>query len=134
MGIMTVWTLLVPAALFSSAPACYSRWRPAARWNPRSLAGTAGALVGGLQKYRLRRPGLALGDDAADRSKQPGAIDDANGTADSTVLATAGFTRFSRRPAAGLSAAISPDSGLRLIPGVRFASGKIIAPGFVASE
>ena len=74
-----------------------------------------------------------MGDDAADRSKQPGAIDDANGTADSTVLATAGFT-LQPPPAAGLSAAISPDSGLRLIQASASRPGKIIAPGFVASE
>lgn len=46
---MNVWTLLVPAALFSSAPGCCFRWQPAAQWSLSVLAGTAGALVGGLQ-------------------------------------------------------------------------------------
>lgn len=48
-GVMNVWTLLVPAALFFSVPGCCFRWRPAARWNRSPSAGTAGALVGGLQ-------------------------------------------------------------------------------------
>lgn len=32
-GVMNVWTLLVPAALFFSVPGCCFRWRPAARWS-----------------------------------------------------------------------------------------------------
>ena len=33
-GVMTIWTLLVPAALFSSAQACCFRWQLLARWSP----------------------------------------------------------------------------------------------------
>lgn len=31
--VMNVWTLLVPAALFSSAPECCFRWQPAVQWS-----------------------------------------------------------------------------------------------------
>ncbi len=48
-GVMNVWTLLIPAALFFSVPGCCFHWLPAARWSRSLLAGTAGALVGGLQ-------------------------------------------------------------------------------------
>ena len=32
-GVMNVWTLLVPAALFFRCRGCCFRWRPAAQWN-----------------------------------------------------------------------------------------------------
>lgn len=49
-GVMNVWTLLVPPRCSFSVPGCCFRWRPAARWRAVPLlAGTAGALVGGLQ-------------------------------------------------------------------------------------
>ncbi len=35
-GVMNVWTLLIPAALFFSVPGCCFHWLPAARWS-RSL-------------------------------------------------------------------------------------------------
>ncbi len=31
--VMNVWTLLVPAALFSSVPGCCFRWQPVAQWS-----------------------------------------------------------------------------------------------------
>ncbi len=32
-GVMNVWTLLIPAALFFSVPGCCFHWLPAARWS-----------------------------------------------------------------------------------------------------
>ena len=55
-GIMTVWTLLIPAALFFGAGCC-SRLPPAAPWSrsvPRGYGGCAG---GRFAKHRFRRAG-----------------------------------------------------------------------------
>ncbi|GHK36447.1 multidrug transporter EmrD [Escherichia coli] len=73
-GVMNVWTLLVPAALFFSVPGCCFRWRPAARWN-RSPSGGHGWRAGRRSaKHWFRRAGVALCDVAANRSGQPGLL------------------------------------------------------------
>ncbi len=60
---------------------------------------------GRLAEYRLRRAGLAVGDDAANRSGQPRPADDADGPVDSAVLAAAGLALYPPS-AAGISAAV----------------------------
>ncbi len=60
---------------------------------------------GRLAEYRLRRAGLAVGDDAANRSGQPRPADDADGPVDSAVLAAAGLA-LHPPSAAGISAAV----------------------------
>lgn len=89
-GVMNVWTLLVPAALFFSVPGCCFRWRPAARWS-RSFPGGHGWRAGRRStKHWFRRAGVALCDVAANRSGQHRVVDDLNGIVDRAVLATAG--------------------------------------------
>lgn len=88
-GVMNVWTLLVPAALFFSVPGCCFRWRPAARWS-RSLSGGHGWRAGRRStKHWFRRAGVALCDVAANRSGQPGLLMTLMGLL-IAVLATAG--------------------------------------------
>ena len=104
-GIMTVWTLLVPAALFFFGAGMLFPLATSGAMEPFPfLAGTAGWR---LAEYRLRRAGLAVGDDAANRAKQPRPADDVNGPVDSAVLAAAGLALY-QPPAAGLSAAGAP--------------------------
>lgn len=89
-GVMNVWTLLIPAALFFSVPGCCFHWLPAARWS-RSLPGGHRWRAGRRSaKHWFRRAGVALCDVAANRSGQPGVVDDLNGIVDRAVLATAG--------------------------------------------
>lgn len=89
-GVMNVWTLLVPAALFffgagmlfplatSGAMEPFPSWRARlARWSA-------------VCKHWFRRAGVALCDVAANRSGQPGVVDDLNGIVDRAVLAAAG--------------------------------------------
>ena len=90
-GVMNVWTLLVPAALFFFGAGMLFPLATSGAMEPFPfLAGTAGALVGGLQKHWFRRAGVALCDVAANRSGQPGVVDDLNGIVDRAVLAAAG--------------------------------------------
>lgn len=104
LGIMTVWTLLVPAALFFFGAgmlfplATSGAMEPVPRRNRRGAGGR-------LAEYRLRRAGLAVGDDAANRSGQPRPADDADGPVDSAVLAAAGLA-LHPPSAAGISAAV----------------------------
>ena len=89
-GVMNVWTLLIPAALFffgaDAVSTGYQRRDGAVplpgghRWR----AGRRSA------KHWFRRAGVALCDVAANRSGQPGIVDDLNGIVDRAVLATAG--------------------------------------------
>ncbi|WP_368660574.1 hypothetical protein [Shigella flexneri] len=73
-GVMNVWTLLVPAALFFSVPGCCFRWRPAARWS-RSPSWRARLVRwSAVCKTLFRRAGVALCDVAANRSGQPGLL------------------------------------------------------------
>ena len=76
------------------------------------LAGTAGALVGGPAEYRLRRAGLAVGDDAANRLRGSlGLLMMLMGLLILAVLAAAGLALYPPS-AAGISAAgRSPDGG-----------------------
>lgn len=90
-GVMNVWTLLVPAALFFFG---------AGMLFPLATSGAMGAvpLPGGHRrragrrsaKHWFRRAGVAISDVAANRSGQPGVVDDLNGIVDRAVLATAG--------------------------------------------
>ncbi len=72
-GVINVWTLLIPAALFFSVPGCCFHWLPAARWSRSPSAGTAGAGRRSA-KHWFRRAGVALCDVAANRSGQPGLL------------------------------------------------------------
>ncbi len=119
-GVMNVWTLLIPAALFSSVPGCYFHWLPAARWSrsvPRRHRWRAGRRAA---KYWFRRTGVAFGNAAANRSGQPGTVDDPYGIADPGVLAAAGVTDI----ASGTDGLTFPSPGF--LPGVSH-SGAIIA-------
>ena len=108
LGVMTVWTLLVPAALFFFGAGMLFPRRDGAIPVPRRYRRGAGWR---LAEYRLRRTGLAVGDDAAKRSGQSRSADDADGSVDSAVLAAAGLALYPPS-AAGLSTAWrSPDSG-----------------------
>ncbi len=95
---MNVWTLLVSrrAVLFRCRDAV-SRWRPAAQMEPFPfLAGLAGALVGGLQN--IGSGVLAsLCDVAANRSGQPGVVDDLNGIVDPCCAQLPLATRMSHQ-------------------------------------
>ncbi len=107
LGIMTVWTLLVPAALFFFGagmlfPLATSGADGAVPVSRRNRRGAGGRLA----EYRLRRAGLAVGDDAANRSGQPRPADDADGPVDSAVLAAAGLALHPPPSAAGISAAV----------------------------
>lgn len=89
-GVMNVWTLLVPPRCSFSVPGCCFRWRPAARWS-RSPSGWHRGRAGRRSaKHWFRRARVALCDVAANRSGQPGVVDDLNGIVDRAVLATAG--------------------------------------------
>ncbi len=58
-GVMNVWTLLVPAALFFFGAGCCFRWRPAARWS-RSPSWRDGWRAGRRSaKHWFRRAGVA---------------------------------------------------------------------------
>ncbi len=91
-GVMNVWTLLVPAALFffrcRDAVSAGDQRRDGAV--PPSLAGTAGALVGGLQN--IGSGVLASLSAMLPQTGQgsPGVVDDLNGIVDRAVLAAAG--------------------------------------------
>lgn len=61
---------------------------------------------GRITKHRFRRAGVAVGDDAANRPGQPRPADDADGIADSAVLA-----------AAGIAVSSTSATGLRLLCG-----------------
>lgn len=72
---------------------------------------------GRLAEYRLRRAGLAVGDDAANRSGQPRPADDADGPVDSAVLAAAGLA-LHPPSAAGISAAAVPRMAVDALSGL----------------
>lgn len=72
---------------------------------------------GRLAEYRLRRAGLAVGDDAANRSGQPRPADDADGPVDSAVLAAAGLALYPPS-AAGISAAAVPRMAADALSGL----------------
>lgn len=121
---MTVWTLLVPAALFFFGAGMLFPLATSGAMEPFPfLAGTAGALVGGLQNIGS---GVlaAVGDDAANRSGQPRPADDADGPVDSAVLAAAGLALYPPS-AAGISAAAVP--GWRLTPYPGYRTGRLPA-------
>lgn len=90
-GVMNVWTLLVSrrAVLFRCRDAVSAGDQrrdgavPLPGWH-RGRAGRRSA------KHWFRRAGVALCDVAANRSGQPGVVDDLNGIVDRAVLATAG--------------------------------------------
>lgn len=118
LGIMTVWTLLVPAALFffgagMVVPAGHQRRDGAVPVPRRNRRGAGGRLA----EYRLRRAGLAVGDDAANRSGQPRPADDADGPVDSAVLAAAGLALYPPS-AAGISAAAVPRMAADALSGL----------------
>lgn len=90
-GVMNVWTLLVPAALFffgrRDAVSAGDQRRDGAVPLPGGHGWRAGRRSA---KHWFRRAGVALCDVAANRSGQPGVIDDLNGIVDRAVLAAAG--------------------------------------------
>lgn len=89
-GVMNVWTLLVPAALFFfGAGMLFPLATSGAMAVP--LPGGHGWRAGRRSaKHWFRRAGVALCDVAANRSRQPGVVDDLNGIVDRAVLAAAG--------------------------------------------
>ncbi len=118
LGIMTVWTLLVPAALFffgagmlfPLATSGAMETVPVSRRNRRGPGGR-------LAEYRLRRAGLVVGDDAANWSGQPRPADDADGPVDSAVLAAAGLA-LHPPSAAGISTAVVPRMAADALSGL----------------
>ncbi len=57
-GVMNVWTLLVPAALFFFVPGCCFRWRPAARWSRSPSWGHGWRAGRWSAKHWFRRAGV----------------------------------------------------------------------------
>ncbi len=90
-GVMNVWTLLVPAALFFFGAGMLFPLATSGAMEPFPLPGGHGWRAGRRSaKHWFRRAGVALCDVAANRSGQPGVVDDLNGIVDRAVLAAAG--------------------------------------------
>ncbi len=90
-GVMNVWTLLVPAALFFFGAGMLFPLATSGAMEPVPLPGGHGWRAGRRSaKHWFRRAGVALCDVAANRSGQPGVVDDLNGIVDRAVLAAAG--------------------------------------------
>lgn len=90
-GVMNVWTLLVPAALFFFGAGMLFPLATSGAMEPFPFPGGHGWRAGRRStKHWFRRAGVALCDVAANRSGQPGVVDDLNGIVDRAVLATAG--------------------------------------------
>ncbi len=90
-GVMNVWTLLVPAALFFFGAGMLFPLATSGAMEPFPFSGGHGWRAGRRSaKHWFRRAGVALCDVAANRSGQPGVIDDLNGIVDRAVLAAAG--------------------------------------------
>lgn len=90
-GVMNVWTLLVPAALFFFGAGMLFPLGDQRRDGAVPLPGGHGWRAGRRSaKHWFRRAGVALCDVAANRSGQPGVVDDLNGIVDRAVLAAAG--------------------------------------------
>ncbi len=69
LGIMNIWTLLIPAALFFFGAGMLFPLATSGAMEPFPfLAGTAGALVGGLQKLRFRAARVVIRAAAAERA------------------------------------------------------------------
>ena len=100
--VMSVWTLLIPAALFFFGAGMLFLATSGAMEPFPFLAGTAGALVGGLQNIGSGAL-AAFGYDAADRAGEFRLADDPDGAADFAVLAAAGVACLASRTA-GLTA------------------------------
>ncbi len=73
-GVINVWTLLIPAALFFSVPGCCFHWLPAARWSRSPSGGHRWRAGRRSAKHWFRRAGVALCDVAANRSGQLGLL------------------------------------------------------------
>ena len=89
-GVMNVWTLLVPVAVLfrcRDAVSAGDQRRDGAVPLPGGHGWRAGRRSA---KHWFRRAGVALCDVAANRSGQPGVVDDLNGIVDRAVLAAAG--------------------------------------------
>ncbi len=90
-GVMNVWTLLVPAALFFFGAGMLFPLATSGAMEPFPFPGGHGWRAGRRSaKHWFRRAGVALCDVAANRSGQPGVVDDLNGIVDRAVLAAAG--------------------------------------------
>ena len=90
-GVMNVWTLLIPAALFFFGAGMLFPLATSGAMEPFPfLAGHRWRAGRRSAKHWFRRAGVALCDVAANRSGQPGIVDDLNGIVDRAVLATAG--------------------------------------------
>ncbi len=90
-GVMNVWTLLVPAALFFFGAGMLFPLATSGAMEPFPFSGGHGWRAGRRSaKHWFRRAGVALCDVAANRSGQPGVVDDLNGIVDRAVLAAAG--------------------------------------------
>lgn len=90
-GVMNVWTLLVPAALFFFGAGMLFPLATSGAMETVPLPGGHGWRAGRRSaKHWFRRAGVALCDVAANRSGQPGVVDDLNGIVDRAVLAAAG--------------------------------------------
>lgn len=90
-GVMNVWTLLIPAALFFFGAGMLFPLATSGAMEPFPFPGGHRWRAGRRSaKHWFRRAGVALCDVAANRSGQPGIVDDLNGIVDRAVLATAG--------------------------------------------
>lgn len=90
-GVMNVWTLLVPAALFFFGAGMLFPLATSGAMEPFPFPGGHGWRAGRRSaKHWFRRAGVALCDVAANRSGQPRVVDDLNGIVDRAVLAAAG--------------------------------------------
>ncbi|GHK45714.1 hypothetical protein ECZU08_13100 [Escherichia coli] len=89
-GVMNVWTLLIPAALFFFGAGMLFPLATSGAMEPFPFGGHRWRAGRRSAKHWFRRAGVALCDVAANRSGQPGIVDDLNGIVDRAVLATAG--------------------------------------------
>lgn len=89
-GVMNVWTLLVPAALFFFGAGMLFPLATSGAMEPFPSGGHGWRAGRRSAKHWFRRAGVALCDVAANRSGQPGVVDDLNGIVDRAVLAAAG--------------------------------------------
>lgn len=92
-GVMNVWTLLIPAALFFFGAGMLFPLATSGAMEPFPfLAGTAGALVGGLQNIGSGVLAWLSAMLPQNGQEQSGTVDDPYGIADHGVLAAAGVT------------------------------------------
>lgn len=87
-GIMNIWTLLTPAALFFLGPGCYSHWQPVAQWNLFRSGRYCRCIGWRITEHWLWCTRFALRHVAANRSGKPWNVNDTDGSVDCIVLAS----------------------------------------------